>query len=98
MEFNLELFNDFMCIAALVAAWVVGQIVKTVAKGERVKDFIPLICALVGIVVMLAIDIPTGEFSVYTIIIGLVSGWSATGVYEMVRNFKNIETLNKEEQ
>ena len=83
---DISILNDYMCVAAVVAAWVIAEIIKKIFKGERVKDFIPLICAIVGVIVMLAVDIPTGNFSVYTIIVGLVSGWSATGVYETVMN------------
>lgn len=84
---DLSILNDFMCVAALIAAWVVSQIIKQITDSEKVRRFIPLICALVGIIVMLAVDIPVGNFSVYTIIIGAVSGWAATGVYESVAQF-----------
>lgn len=79
-------------IAALLAALVVGYIIKHAVKKERVNDFIPLICALVGIIVVLAVDIPTGECSVYSVIIGAISGIAATGVYEAFANF--IENKN----
>lgn len=83
-------------IAALLMALVVGYIIKHAIKNERVNDFIPLICALVGVIIVLAVDIPTGEFTVYSVVIGAISGIAATGVYEAFANF--IEKDKKQEE
>lgn len=84
---DISVINEYIFVAAVIAAWVVCQIIKSICKKERVNDFLPLIAAIVGLVVMLAVDIPTGNFSVYTVIIGVVSGWSACGVYDMITSF-----------
>lgn len=78
---------EWINVAALLMALIVGYIIKHAVKNTRVNDFIPLICALVGVIIVLAVDIPMGDISIYSVVIGAISGIAATGVYEAFANF-----------
>lgn len=81
---DASIFEQFIVPIALVAAFVVGYVVKNAVPNETVNRFIPLICAVVGAVVCC-----WAEYSItaMTVVTGLVSGLGATGLYE---GFKQI--------
>ena len=83
----MEILSEWINVAAVILALCVGYIIKHAVKNERVNDFIPQICAAVGIIVTLCVDIPAGTVSVYTVVIGAISGLAATGLYEAFKNF-----------
>ena len=80
----MEWINEWINPAAMVLALVVGFCIKAGTKNEAVLRWIPTICALVGIAVVVATDAIAGEFKVYSIVIGAMSGLAATGLFEMV--------------
>lgn len=88
---NFSMLN----ISALLAALIVGYIIKHAIKNENVNRFIPLICAIVGIIVVTCVDVPNGAFTVNSVISGAISGIASTGCYEAFKNM--IEGNNKKE-
>lgn len=83
----MEWINNWINPAAMLLALVVGFCIKAATTDERILRFIPTICALVGIAVAVIADLTTGEFGVYSVVIGAMSGLAATGLFEMVKNW-----------
>lgn len=85
---------DFVSIPAVVViCWFVGFCIKSLGSSELADKLIPVICGAVGAVLGVVI------FYVYPALIpasdifsalatGIVSGLSATGVNEAVKQFK----------
>ena len=73
--------------AATVLALVVGFCIKAATKDEKILRFIPTICAVIGVVVVVVADVASGTFTVYSVVIGAMSGLAATGLFEMVKNW-----------
>lgn len=86
MEGLIEQFQTLFDLTALLAALVVGYIIKHTAGSDRVTRFIPLVCAVVGIVVVCIGDASGGALNVESVIGGAISGLSATGFYEAFTN------------
>ena len=82
-----ELIQDFMCPIAMFGAWAVCFIIRQIT--EKADRFIPLIAAVVGLVLVLWIN--AFAFSAEVVVVGLISGLAATGLYEAIKNllFKN---------
>lgn len=78
--------TSWINVAALVLALCVGYVIKHAVKSERLDDFIPLICAAVGIAVVASTDAASGALTIYSIVIGAMSGLAATGLYEAFAN------------
>ena len=90
---DISMINDFIMPMALVAALCVGYIVKNIIPSEKINNFIPLIAAVVGVVV---VGFSQG-WTVDGVVAGMVSGLAATGLYEAfaqsikAKDFKAIE-------
>ena len=80
----MEWLNEWINPAAMVLALVVGFCIKAATNDEKITRWIPTICALIGVVCVVATDALAGEFQVYSIVIGAMSGLAATGLFEMV--------------
>lgn len=76
-------FNEYMVPAALIGCLVVGYCLKNVVKNSRVNDFIPLILAVVGAIIVCSLD----GVSVMSIITGAVSGLASTGLHQTFTRF-----------
>lgn len=85
LEFILNLFMEDGIIIA-VAAFIVGQIIKSINVPNK---FIPLIGGVLGAV--LGIVLPSvfvGKDVITCAILGLALGWGATGGYETIKQLK----------
>lgn len=82
----MDFIADWINVAALLGAWAIGYVIKHAVNRESVDRFIPLICMLVGIVVVVCGDYADGVFNVDSIVMGAISGLSATGLYEAIKN------------
>lgn len=85
LEFILNLFMEDGIIIA-VAAFIVGQIIKSINVPNK---FIPLIGGILGAI--LGIVLPSvfvGKDIVTCAILGLALGWGATGGYETIKQLK----------
>lgn len=85
LEFILNLFMEDGIIIA-VAAFIVGQIIKSINVPNK---FIPLIGGILGAI--LGIVLPSvfvGKDVITCAILGLALGWGATGGYETIKQLK----------
>ena len=85
LEFILNLFMEDGIIIA-VAAFIVGQIIKSINVPNK---FIPLIGGILGAI--LGIVLPSvfvGKDVITSAILGLALGWGATGGYETIKQLK----------
>lgn len=83
----MEWLTEWINPAATVLALVVGFCIKAATKNDNITRFIPTICAVVGIVVVVIADYTAGTLTVYSVVIGAMSGLAATGLFEMVKNW-----------
>lgn len=86
----MEFLNEFMLPVVLGICLCVGFVVKKWIKDVDNK-YIPTICAVLGIV--LAVWISDWAITPQVILSGLVSGLSATGSFEMVRQYLDKKEL-----
>lgn len=79
----MEFLNDYIAVIALVAALCVGYVVRNVITNEQVNRFIPAICALTGVVVLLwdANWVATPQL----VVAGMMSGIAASGLYDQFK-------------
>lgn len=92
---ELTYLNELISPVALGLALVIGFLIKYAVRNQKINYFIPIICAVVGVVVVACVDIPAGIFGVVSILQGCISGLAATGLFEAFRNMFNIPRLNK---
>lgn len=92
---DLGYLNELISPVALGLALVIGFLVKYAIKNKKINRFIPIICAVVGIIVVACVDVPTGMFDVTSILQGCISGLAATGLFEAFRNMFNIPKLEE---
>lgn len=87
---------DFVAIPAIVViCWFVGFCIKTLGTSELADRLIPVVCGVVGTILAILIYVfnpsmipATDIFS--TIAIGIVSGLSATGANEAVKQIRGV--------
>ena len=94
MDISMIDINAYIVPLALVAALCVGFIVKHLIPSTRINNFIPLIVAVVGILVVCL----TQGWTVEGIVYGMVSGLASVGLYEVFAQLieaKNIQTCMK---
>lgn len=87
---EISYLNELISPVALGIALAIGFLIKYGVKDNRINRFIPIICAVVGLVVILCIDVPAGAFTMGSILQGLISGLAATGLFEAFRNMFGI--------
>lgn len=87
---DLSYLNELISPVALGIALVIGFLVKYAIKNKKINRFIPVICAVVGLIVVACVDIPSGSFGVASVLQGLISGLAATGLFEAFRNIFNL--------
>ena len=94
MDISMIDINAYIVPLALIAALCVGFIVKHLIPSTRINNFIPLIVAVVGILVVCL----TQGWTVEGIVYGMVSGLASVGLYEVFAQLieaKNIQTCMK---
>lgn len=84
---------DFVAMPAIVVvAYFIGLFVKTLGTSDKLDKWIPVICggtgAILGIVTYFTIPgyIPAENWLV-ALVIGIVSGLSATGINQIYKQF-----------
>ena len=88
------MFTDFVAVPAIVAlCYFIGYCVKTIFNSDKVDKFIPIICGAAGMILGIVIffTIPgylAAENWLVALVLGLVSGWSATGVNQTYKQLK----------
>lgn len=93
---DLAYLNELISPVALGIALVIGFLIKYAIKSTKINYFIPIICAVIGVIVVACVDIPSGVFGVTSILQGCISGLAATGLFEAFRNMFNIPKLDKD--
>lgn len=93
---ELAYLNELISPVAMGLALVIGFLIKYAITNEKINRFIPIICAVVGVVVVACVDIPLGAFSVYSVLGGAISGLAATGLFEAFRQLYKIPELKIE--
>ena len=92
---EISYLNELISPLALGLALVIGFLVKYAIRNETINHFIPIICAVIGLIVVACIDIPAGVFGVASVLQGLISGLAATGLFEAFRNMFNLSNPDK---
>lgn len=79
----MEFLNDYIAVIALVAALCVGYVVRNIITNTEVNRFIPAICAITGVVVLLwdANWVATPQL----VVAGMMSGIAASGLYDQFK-------------
>lgn len=94
MDITMVDINAYIVPLALIAALCVGFIVKHLIPSTLINNFIPLIVAVVGILVVCL----TQGWTVEGVVYGMVSGLASVGLYEVFAQLieaKNIQTCMK---
>lgn len=84
-------FNDFIILIPCGTAMVIGFLAKNTLTFIPNK-FIPLICAVIGVIVNVWINL---SFTPEILLSGLISGISATGLFEVIKNLTKNKTGDK---
>ena len=95
---DLAYLNELISPVALGLALVIGFLIKYAIKNKKINYFIPIICAVVGVIVVACVDVPAGVFGVTSILQGCISGLAATGLFEAFRNMFNIPRVDETTQ
>ena len=95
---ELAYLNEMISPVAMGLALVIGFLIKYAVTNEEINRFIPIICAVVGVIVVACVDIPLGSFSVYSVLGGAISGLAATGLFEAFRHMYKIPVFEKKEE
>lgn len=87
--------TEFLAIPSItVICWFIGLCIKSLGTSELADKLIPIICGIVGGILGVVIFfcypsiIPSSDI-LSAIATGIVSGLSATGVNEAVKQLKN---------
>ena len=77
--------NDYLVLVVVGICLCVGYILKNLVPGNGINRYIPLIVGVLGVVINLWLC--AWSVTPQTVLAGLVSGLSSTGMYEALRNF-----------
>lgn len=92
--FDFEQITALISPIIVIACLTLGYVIKYTFKNKKVNAFIPLICAIIGIVANLW---TIGTIDLVSITTGAVSGLAATGLYEGFTNILNLPALEDDE-
>ena len=82
---DIEFINTAMIPVIVGICCIVGYLVKTTIKNDRVHDFIPCIVTVLGLLLALVNMVLTGQaFSLMVIFSGMASGLASTGFWELI--------------
>ena len=87
---DLSVLTQYLNLIVVGICLCIGYMIKT-GFDKIPNKYIPLIVGILGLVVKIAMSIPTINAEI--ILSGLFSGLASTGLYEAFRNL-----LNKEEK
>ena len=87
---DLSVLTQYLDLIVVGICLCIGYMIKT-GFDKIPNKYIPLIVGILGLVVKIAMSIPTINAEI--ILSGLFSGLASTGLYEAFRNL-----LNKEEK
>lgn len=80
----MDFLNDYLVLVVLGICLSVGFIIKNLVPNDKINRFIPLIMGVLGVAVNCWLNL---SFTPQTVLGGLVSGLSSTGMYEMFAQF-----------
>ena len=93
MEDLYSLLVQYAILPITVVCFVVGRIIKCYIK-KLPNQFIPYICAILGLILNLALN--NFQFTFEVIATGIGSGLASTGGWEFIRNLPVV--FKKKEQ
>lgn len=80
-----ELINNAVLVAVILAPITTG-IIEVVKQTLNIDNrYLPILSLLVGIFVAVAIALGTGQNVVQYVLVGIVGGLSASGLYDQVK-------------
>ena len=80
-----ELINNAVLVAVILAPITTG-IIEVVKQTLNIDNrYLPILSLLVGIFVAVAIALGTGQDVVQYVLVGIVGGLSASGLYDQVK-------------
>lgn len=80
-----ELVNNAVLVAVILAPLTTG-IIEVVKQTLNIDNrYLPILSLLVGIFVAVAIALGTGQDVVQFVLVGIVSGLSASGLYDQTK-------------
>lgn len=80
-----ELVNNAVLVAVILAPLTTG-IIEVVKQTLNVDNrYLPILSLLVGIFVAVAIALGTGQDVVQFVLVGIVGGLSASGLYDQTK-------------
>lgn len=86
---DLSFLSEFINLGILGICLCIGYVIKT-SLDFIPNKYIPLIMLILGAV--LGIITNLNDLSINTVLTGMVSGLSSTGMYEMFKNLLNKES------
>lgn len=80
-----ELINNAVLVAVILAPITTG-IIEVVKQTLNINNrYLPILSLLVGIFVAVAIALGTGQDVAQYVLVGIVGGLSASGLYDQVK-------------
>lgn len=85
--FDLSIVSTYLAPSIVLICLCVGYVVKNLIPAEQVNKFIPTIVAILGVICAVIAAATTGQaITLDTIVTGLMSGLTSTGLYEAFKN------------
>lgn len=79
----MEFLSEYISVIAFVAALCVGYVVKNIIPNKMVDNFIPAICAAVGVFILVW---ENGWVATPLLVVsGMLSGLAASGAYDQFK-------------
>ena len=82
----MDFLNEYVELIILGICLCVGYIIKNLIPSKKLDKFIPLIMGSVGTLLNVWINM---QITPKILLVGLVSGLSSTGLYEVFKQFLN---------
>ena len=86
---DLSFLSEFINLGILGICLCIGYVIKT-SLDFIPNKYIPLIMLVLGTVLGIVTNL--NDLSINTVLTGMVSGLSSTGMYEMFKNLLNKES------
>ena len=85
--FDLSIVSTYLAPSIVLICLCVGYVVKNLIPAEQVNKFIPTIVAILGVICAIVAAATTGQaITLDTVVTGLMSGLTSTGLYEAFKN------------
>ena len=85
--FDLSIVSTYLAPSIVLICLCVGYVVKNLIPAEQVNKFIPTIVAILGVICAIIAAATTGQaITLDTVVTGLMSGLTSTGLYEAFKN------------